>query len=160
MMKIALLGRGVDVLPIAGRAVDDLDRQVGKMGPLAGPLGLQRSRRNDQAAADPAGTPEDIAAGDCLGGLTQPHVVGQQELTGLEEPLDPVALVGVERALQSLQHGFLLGRPERLLDDSLELVALVDEQGARAGSCRKPFERAGTTLSKDSTSSRRRTGSS
>ena len=114
----AFLGRGVDILPLVGRAVDDLDRQVGKMGPFAGPLGLERRRRDDQAAADPAGAPEDIAAGDRLGGLTQPHVVGQQELTGLEEPLDAVALVGVQRALQSLHHGFLLGGPERLLDRS------------------------------------------
>ena len=65
-------------------------------------------RRSVRAAADPAGPPEDIATGDRLGGLTYAHIVGQQELTRLEEPFDAVALVGVQRALQSLHRGFLL----------------------------------------------------
>ena len=48
-------------------------------------------------------SPEDVAAGDRLGGLAQPHVVGQQQAARRQEPLDPLALIGVERALQALE---------------------------------------------------------
>ena len=69
-----------------------------KRGPFAGPLRLEAGRGDDQAAADPAGAPEDVAAGDRLRGLAQPHVVGQEEPAGREEPLDALALIGIERA--------------------------------------------------------------
>ncbi len=97
-----LLALGVGGLAFVGRAVDDLDRQVGEHLPFASPLGLQAGRRDDQAAADAAGPPEDVAAGDRLGGLSQPHVVGQQQATCRQEPLDPLALIGVERRFMFL----------------------------------------------------------
>ena len=96
------LALGVEGLAFVGRAVDDLDRQVGEHLPFAGPLGLEAGRGDDQAAADAAGPPEDVAAGDRLGGLAQPHVVGQQQAARRQEPLDPLALVGVERRFMFL----------------------------------------------------------
>ena len=42
-------------------------------------------------------------ARDRLRGLAQPHVVGQEQPARRQEPLDPLALVGVERALQPLE---------------------------------------------------------
>ena len=123
--------------------------------------GLSAAGAMIRPAADPAGAPEDVAAGDRLRGLAQPHVVGQQEPPGLQEPLHALALIGIERALQPLSAGLLLGGPERLLDDPLELRLLV----RRAGPQRRvvpPRLRAptGTALSRLSTSSSRFAGSS
>ena len=60
------LALGVGGLAFLGRAVDDLDRQVGKHLPFPGPLRLQARRGDDQAAANAAGPPEDVAASDRL----------------------------------------------------------------------------------------------
>ena len=62
-------------------------------------------------------TAEDLAASDRLGGLAQPHVVGQQQAARRQEPFDPLALVGVERALQALERLADLGWAERLFHE-------------------------------------------
>src|SRR5204862_58213 len=72
-----------------------------------------------------------IAADDRLGRLAQPHIVSQQEPARFEKALDTVALVRVERALQALEGGSLLGGPEGCFDDPLEFSALVHEHGSQ-----------------------------
>ena len=113
----ALLARGIEGLALVGRAVDDLDREVGEHGPFAGPLGLEAGRGDDQAALDPAGPPEHVARGDRLRGLAQSHVVGQEEAARVQEPLDALALIGVERRFMPAESLADLGGGERLLDD-------------------------------------------
>ncbi len=127
----ALLARRVQGLAGIGRTVHDLDGEVGEHRPFSGPLRLEAGGRDDEPASDPPAPPEDVARGDRLRGLAQAHIVGQEEPTGGQEPSDAFALIGVERAFQAPKSVADLGRGRRLLDDQLESMALVDEQGAK-----------------------------
>ncbi len=126
----ALFSRGVERLPDIGRAVDDLDGQVGEHGPFAGPLGLEAGRRDDQAAADPPALPEDAARRDGLRGLAQAHVVGQEQPALAEEPQHALALIGIERPLQAMQPLADLGGRQRLLNHQAETLPLPQQQGS------------------------------
>ena len=110
------LAFGIRGLPFLGRAVDDLDRQVGKDLPFPSPLRLQTGRSDDQAAANASGPPEDVAAGDRLSGLSQPHIVGQQQVARRQEPLDPLALIRVKRTLHALERLTHLRTAQTTLD--------------------------------------------
>ena len=81
----------VKLLPLGGGTVDDRDREVGEQGHSRAHCGLSARRGDDQSTSDPAGAPEDVAAGDRLGRLAQAHVVGQQEVARRQEPFDALA---------------------------------------------------------------------
>ena len=137
------LALGVGGLAFVGRAVDDLDRQVGKHLPFARPLRLQAGRRDDQAAANAAGPLEDVATGDRLGGFSQPHVVGQQQAARRQEPLDPLALIGVERALHALERLAHLGTAQAPFDQRFEVFAFALEQDSQRGVMERPISAGG-----------------
>ena len=101
-----------------------------KVGPFAGPLGLEARRGDDQPAPDAPGPPEDVARGDRLRGLAQAHVVGQEQSSRRQEALDPLALIRVERPLQALERRLQLGGGHRLLHDPFQPLALADQEGA------------------------------
>ena len=88
---------------LGGRAVDDGGGRVGEGLPLAKPLRLERGGDDDEATADAAGVPERVAGGNRLRGLAETHVVGQEQASAREEPLNAVALIGIERLLEGAQ---------------------------------------------------------
>ncbi len=137
------LAFGVGGLAFLGRAVDDLDRQVGKHLPFAGPLRLEAGRRDDQAAANAAGPLEDVAAGDRLGGLSQPHIVGQQQAASRQESLDPLALIGVKRALHALERLAHLRSAQASFHERFQVLALALEQRSQRRVVRDPVGTGG-----------------
>ena len=88
---------------LGGRPVDDGGGRVGEELPLTKPLRLERGGNDEQAAADAAGVPQGVAGGNRLRGLAEPHVVGQEQASLHEKPLDAFALIGVERLLEGPQ---------------------------------------------------------
>ena len=128
--------------------------------PFAGPLRLEAGRGDDQAAADAAGPPEDVAAGDRLGGLAQPHVVGQQQAARRQEPLDALALIRVKRSLQALECLAHLGTRSSSAPRAVSAAcARSPAKPATPGhAATRSRSAAGMTLSKSSTSSSRRAG--
>ena len=63
--------------------------------------------------------------------LPSPMSSARSKPAGGQEPLDALALIGIERPLQALERRLQLGGRQRLLHDPLEPVALADEQGAQ-----------------------------
>jgi hypothetical protein len=99
VLRLAILSRTLVHSPF-----DDGQRySIGRGVPLAQPLVLQRCRHDQQAATHATRLVEHVTGGDRLGGLAESHVVGEEQALLLEETLDPLLLVGVELALQSLQ---------------------------------------------------------
>ena len=82
-------------------SVDDRGRRVAEHLPLAKPLRLERGGDDEEATTDATRAPEGVAGGDGLGRLPQAHVVGEEETAPPQEPLDGLALIGVERLLES-----------------------------------------------------------
>ena len=96
-----------------GAAVEQVERHVGRLLPFAPPLRLQGCRNDQQSPLDSAGTIECVAGRDGLGRLSEPHVVGQQEAGGLEEPANAFALIGIESPLDRAKGAPQPGRVAR-----------------------------------------------
>ena len=107
--------------PLPGVAIDHGGGGVGEELPLAKPLRLERGGDDQEPSAETAGVPEGVARGDRLRGLPETHVVGEQEPSTREEPLDSFSLVRVESLLQG---------PERLLQAAQVHGALEGALGA------------------------------
>ena len=118
---------------LGGRPVDDGSGNVGEELPLTKPLRLERGGNDEQAAPDAAGVPERVADGDRLRGLAETHVVGQEQASPREEPLDAFALIGVERLLEGPQRTVQLGSRARGLDLAREPRALFLQQHVQCG---------------------------
>ena len=71
------------------------------------------------------GAPQDVAAGDGLRGLAQPHVVGQEQAARHEKSLDSVALIGIKRPLQGFERSANLSQAQSPLDQRLEPLVLA-----------------------------------
>ena len=80
----------------------------------------------------------DVAARDRLRGLSETHVVGQQQSPGCEEPVDTSALVGVERPLELFDRVANLAGTERICKSLLEPATFVFEQTAQGGVVSRP----------------------
>jgi hypothetical protein len=101
---------------LGGRPLDDGGWSVSEGLPLTKPLRLERGGNDEKTAADSAGVPEGVAGSDRLRGFAETHVVGQEQATPREEPLDAFALIGVERLFEGPQ------RPVQLLQRVRGLV--------------------------------------
>ena len=94
--------------PIGGEALSagTKHQQCGaraKAGDLLLPLGLQRSRANDEHALDALAPRQQFAGGDGLDGFAEPHVVGEQRPFAEGEMHGPEALVGQQRMGQDVE---------------------------------------------------------
>jgi hypothetical protein len=77
--------------------------EIRERSPLARPLRLERGRSHDHGSPDLPRCEQRMARCDRLRGLSEPHVIGEQEPTDAEEPLDSVALVPKQLLLDSAQ---------------------------------------------------------
>lgn len=71
-------------------------RQVGELGDLLLPLGLERDRADHQHPLDPLEPPQQLAGGDRLDRLAQAHLVAEQGAFREGQVERPFLLVGVE----------------------------------------------------------------
>ena len=93
----------IELHPFRIGAGDETRRPISEAGDLLLPFGLDGRGRHDQDARNPLLPREDLAGGDGLQRLAEPHLVGEQGPFVTGEMRGAFPLIGQERQLDDIE---------------------------------------------------------